>query len=62
MPTISVRLDERDARRVRELAEAQGLSVSDLVRRSLGLMASQSDERLDDLDRRVSRLEEMAGL
>jgi hypothetical protein len=44
------------------VAAARGVSVSQAVRELLGLVASDSDERVDGLERRVSRLEELAGL
>lgn len=42
-------------------ALAENVKVSVVVRRRLGFSSDERD-RVDDLDRRVSRLEEMAGL
>ena len=60
MAMLSVKLPDEALRLLRQEAGAQGLSLSELVRRKLDL--EHRDDRYDDLDRRVSRLEEMAGL
>lgn len=60
MPTLTVKLSEQAMYQLRQEASAQDLTLSAWVRRKLDL--EQRDDRYEDLDRRVSRLEEMAGL
>jgi HicB family len=71
MPLLTVRLSESEHERVKRAARAQGVSMSDLVKRQLGLIRSEGssqrdewrgavDDRFEDFERRVSRLEQMA--
>lgn len=62
MAKLTVRLSEGELQALKRDAQASGKSTSALVRERLGLSASGSDERLDDFERRLSRLEEMAGV
>jgi hypothetical protein len=64
MPTITVRLSEQQRVAFRRRAEAEGVKFSEWVRRALEAYEGPGDEsgRLDEFERRLSRLEEMAGL
>ena len=64
MPTLTVKVSEAALVELRREAQARSLSVSELVRQRLGVSVAsgQQDERLDDLERRLARLEAMAGL
>ncbi len=62
MPTFTFRLSDAELEALAKNAKAQGCSMAAVVRDRLGFGADDPSERLDDLDRRVSRLEGMAGL
>lgn len=58
---LSIRLSDREWEELSLQAAAENKTFSALVRERLfGLQ--QADERLEDHERRISRLEEMAGL
>ena len=61
MHTLSVRVSDSEWRWLGDEAQRRGVRVSGLVR-ELMFGSSGSDERLDDFERRLARLEEMAGL
>ena len=62
MPTITVRLGEQERAELVRSARVQGRTVSSVVREALGLSASRVDEVLAEHERRLARLEQMAGL
>lgn len=64
MPTVTFRLSDAELEALRQDARVQGVSVSEVVRRGLGFARSglALEGRVDDLEARVARLEQMAGL
>jgi hypothetical protein len=62
MHTLSVRVSDGEWRWLVGEASRRGVRVSALVRELVFGSSGGSDERLDDVERRLSRLEEMAGL
>lgn len=61
MARIDFRLSQVEKDQLQADAVREGRSVSDVIRFRL-FGAAEGDERFEDLERRVSRLEEMAGL
>lgn len=63
MPTITVRVSDQEKADVERRAGGAGL-VSAFVRRALDLERDAPDltARVDDLDRRLTAVEQMAGL
>lgn len=62
MPRLTIRLSDADDARLKGESEAAGVPVSQLVRERLGLASSSRDEWQEGVERRLSRLEELAGL
>lgn len=62
MPTVTIRLGAPEKQQLVRDAHARGLTVSDAVREALGLHASGIEGRVEDLERRLSELERMAGV
>lgn len=64
MPTITIRATNERRSYWERRAQAEGVSLSELTRRALDAYegVEDSSSHLEDLDKRVSRLEEMAGL
>ena len=66
MPMLTVRLSDSELAFVKRAAEVEGVSMSALAKRRLGLVVDEAagvaDERLDNMERRLSRLEEFANL
>jgi uncharacterized protein (DUF1778 family) len=64
MPTITFRVSEDERASFYEAAARSGLTVSDYIRRTFEFVEKQPDieKHVADLDRRLARLEEMAGL
>lgn len=61
MGSISVRLSEGLEQGLRREAAARRVPVSTVIRELLDSQAP-SEDRMEDLEQRLSRLEEMAGL
>jgi predicted site-specific integrase-resolvase len=61
MARVDIRLDDDDKARLLDEAHAEGRSLSELARDRLLGRVSEA-QRLDDMDRRVTRLEGMAGM
>jgi hypothetical protein len=59
MPTLTVRFSDEQLLELKDLAAAQGLSLGGLVKR---VLFGEPASRLEDLERRLARLEELAGL
>lgn len=67
---ISIRLSDVERRALDREAELRGVPISKIVRGALrahlgldeDVAATAQDERLDDLEKRLGRLEGMAGL
>jgi hypothetical protein len=62
---ITIRLSPDELANLRQRAATADMTVSEFVRRELGLRGRVADDvehRLDLLDHRLSRLEQMAGL
>jgi predicted DNA binding CopG/RHH family protein len=62
MPTVTFRLSDSELVQLQRDAAARGVSVSALVREALAFRSASVEERLDDLDRRLGRVEQAAGL
>jgi hypothetical protein len=65
MPTVSFRVSQSDYLWLREEADKRGMSLSDLFRYAMQLRdvgESQTVQSIEELDRRLCRLESMAGL
>jgi hypothetical protein len=64
MPTITFRVTADEKVELEALASREGFGVSELVRRALKLQrdAPDASERLEAVERRLARLEELAGL
>jgi len=60
MKSITVKITDEQWVKIKTQAQAAGVSVSDVVRTALDGGGNQS--HTDDLERRLGRLEEMAGL
>lgn len=63
MPTICFRIDEAERDQLKRMAQAEGLTVSEWLRRTFKNveMAMSIRDQVEDLDRRMKRLEGMAG-
>lgn len=61
MARLTVRLSDVELLSLKRDADAAGKPVSVLVRERLGLSASEIDEWREEIERRVSALEELAG-
>lgn len=66
MPSVTLRLGEDLEMRVREAAKAEGISVSRWIRRAVqefldGPQSAVLAVRIEELERQVGRLSEMAG-
>lgn len=66
MPTLSIRVDENLASKLREVAEERGISVSDLIREAIiRYLKLEAEERVKrkaaevptDLEERIQRIE-----
>lgn len=62
VPTISFRVSEDGLAELQAAASVRRCSVSEFVRVSLGLAGALEDERFEEWERRLCRLEELAGL
>lgn len=62
MPTVTVRLGAAEKQQLVRESHARGVTVSESVRDALGLRASGLEGRVEDLERRLSELERMAGV
>jgi hypothetical protein len=62
MPTITFRVSEKEKAELAREAKNRDVSLSDVVREGLGLRDANVDQRLAELERRVERLENVAGL
>lgn len=62
MPTITFRVSDQEKNSLAREAKDRAVSLSDLVREGLGFRDANVDERLAGLERRVERLETLAGL
>lgn len=60
MARVDIRLTPADKARLLDEARTEGRSLSELARDRLLGRVSEA-QRLDDVDRRLARLEEMAG-
>ena len=62
MATLTIKLSGAEKASLRDQAQSRGMTLSALVREALGLREAPQDDRLEDFERRLARLEEMAGL
>ena len=64
MPTITFRLKDSELAELRQRARVEDKSVSQVVREAVGLAADSPDVsgRLEAVEKRLDRLEELAGL
>lgn len=62
MPTVTIRLGDAEKQQLVRDAHARGLSVSEAVREALGFQSAGLEGRVEDLERRLSELERMAGV
>jgi hypothetical protein len=64
MATITIRLSDGEKAETEARAAREGVNVSELVRRALGMQRDAPDlgERLDTVEQRLGRLEDIAGL
>lgn len=66
MPLLSIKITDAAMADLKREAQVTGIGVSELVRQKLeitpGQLVHDSDDRYVDFERRLSRLEEMAGL
>jgi hypothetical protein len=58
---LDIRLSEQEKQQMESEAASEGISLSELVRRRV-LGVQGSGERLEAIERRLDRLEELAGL
>lgn len=61
MARIDIRLSDAEKQRLVQEAQLQGVTLSELVRQR-ALEGAEREDRLEALERRVNRLEELAGL
>jgi hypothetical protein len=59
---LNVWVEETEREALKRLAADRGVSLGQLIRDEVFGSSAQPNEHLEDLERRVSRLEEMAGL
>jgi hypothetical protein len=62
MPTVTIRVSAQEQFALRSEARARGVSVSELVRDALKLRGGDLEGRVEDVERRLSELERMAGI
>jgi hypothetical protein len=66
MPTLTVKIHDSAMERLKAEAAMHQTTLSGWVRHKLGIarqeVIDESDGRADDVERRLSRLEQMAGL
>lgn len=66
MPQFTMRMSDGEYAQLQRMADQGGISMTRFVKNRLGLLVDEAqdvaDERLVDFERRLSRLEEMAGL
>lgn len=64
MPTVTFRLSDDELADLHGRARAGGKSLSQVIREALGLASAVPDvaERLEAVERRLGRLEDVAGL
>lgn len=62
--TVTIRIPEDLYLRVVDAARGEGVSVSEWIRRAVerALEAGPERDRLEDVERRLARLEDVAGL
>lgn len=61
---VSVRFSDVEREALQRAAQVEGRAMSAVVREAVRvfLKMERGDERLEDLERRITRLEQMAGL
>jgi predicted DNA-binding protein len=62
MPTVTIRVSEDTKRHLDANAQRSGQTISDYIREALDLRDPDLMEIVEDHERRLRRLEELAGL
>jgi transposase-like protein len=62
MPTVTIRVSAEEKQQLVRDAHSRGVAVSELVRDALGVRSGDLAGRVEDLERRMSEIERMAGV